>query len=84
MTPPAGIELAQLLLSPVAIDVVVGFLIAGIVTLIKYIMYFESRVKHRKSRNKQLKPLVFDFKSEIDLILRRAVLFIVTTLPLIK
>jgi len=84
MTLPAGIELAQLLLSPVAIDVVVGFLIAGIVTLIKYIMYFESKVKYRKSRNKTLKPLIFDFKSEIDLILRRAVLFIVTTLPLIK
>jgi hypothetical protein len=83
MTLPAGIELAQLLLSPVAIDVVVGFLIAGIVTLIKYIMYFESRVKHRKSRNEPLKPLIFDSKSEIDLILRRAVLFIVTTLPLI-
>ena len=83
MVMPAGIELAQLLLSPVAIDVVVGFLIAGIVALIKYIMYFESRVKHRKSPNEPLKPLIFDFKSEIDLILRRAVLFIVTTLPLI-
>ena len=82
MALPAGIELTQLLLSPVAIDVVVGFLIAGIVTLIKYIMYFESKVKHRKSPNEPLKPLIFDFKSEIDLILRRAVLFTVTTLPL--
>jgi len=83
MTPPAGIELAQLLLSPVAIDVVVGVLIASIVTLIKYIMYFESKIKHRKSPNEPLKPLIFDFKSEINLILRRAVLFIATTLPLI-
>ena len=83
MTLPAGIELAQLLLSPVAIDVVVGFLIASIVTLIKYIMYFDSKVKYKKSRSKPLKPLIFDFKSEIDLISRRVVLFIVTTLPLI-
>lgn len=83
MSLPVGIELAQLLLSPVAIDVVVGFLIASVVTLIKYITYFESKVKYKKSRNKTLKPLIFDFKSEINLILRRAVLFIVTTLPLI-
>ncbi len=31
MSLPVGIELAQLLLSPVAIDVVVGFLIASVV-----------------------------------------------------
>jgi hypothetical protein len=82
MSLPAGIELALSLLSPVAIDVVVGFLIANIITLIKYVMYFDSKIKHRKSLNKQSKPLVFDFKSEVGFIPRRTLLFIATTLPL--